>query len=228
MTETPEDSPTSRLLDGLEGLFDLSQAAMAIFLSQFVENILADKLESKLAISSNNFKNRVFAGYGPLSTFTAKIDMARALEIVDEETYNTLRILKGIRNVVAHPDTEFLPNFDGPAIVEECRKLPGYVDDANCFRLFIDTTASIIVSIDDSEDAKTLSEMLRDIPSSSVRKSSAEKSLRPHPLRHCVPCDNATVCRPPPRSSRARSQSRERQRSQCLPRYISSPWYVTR
>ena len=174
MTEAPEDSPFSKLIDNLDQMFALSQAAMAIYVSQLVENILAEKLASKLAISSNNFKHRIFEGYGPLSTFTAKIDMARALEIVDEETYNTLRILKSIRNEVAHPDTESLPNFDGPAIVKECRKLPGYVDDENCFNLFLEVTASIMVSIDDSEYAKIWSEMLRSV--SAARISSAEKS----------------------------------------------------
>ena len=174
MTEAPEDSPFSKLSDGLEGLLASTQAAMAIYVSQLVENILAGKLASKLAIPSNNFKTRLFEGYGPLSTFTAKIDMARALEIVDGETYNTLRILKSIRNEVAHPDTELLPNFDSPAIVEECRKLPGYVDDENCFNLFLDTAGLIMLSIDDSEYAKIWSEMLRGV--ATAQTSSAEKS----------------------------------------------------
>ena len=174
MTEAPEDSLFSKLSDGLEGLLASTQAAMAIYISQLVENILAGKLASKLAIPSNNFKNRLFEGYGPLSTFTAKIDMARALEIVDEETYNTLRILKSIGNEVAHPDTELLPNFDSPAIVEECRKLPGYVDDENCFSLFGDVVASIIVRMDDSDTVKELAKDLRSI--TAFRKTSAKKS----------------------------------------------------
>ena len=174
MTKAPEDSLFSELSAGLEGLFASSQAAMAIYISQLVENILESSLTRKLTIPSSNFDDRLFKGYGPLSTFTAKIDMARALEIVDEETYNTLRILKSIRNEIAHPDTMSLPNFDGPAIVKECRKLPGYVDDENCFKLFLSTAASIMVSIDDSEGVKIFSEMLKG--TDPARKSSAEKS----------------------------------------------------
>ena len=100
--------------------------------------------------------------------------MARALEIVDEEIYGILRILKDIRNEAAHPDVASLPSFDSPAIVKECRKLPGYVDDEGCFKLFLGTAASIMVSIDDSEDVKALSEELKGInlePKSSAQKS---------------------------------------------------------
>lgn len=174
MTEVPEDSLFPKLSKIFEQMYSVSQAAMAIYISQLVENILEGSLSSKLTISSNTFDDRLFKGYGPLSTFTAKIDMARALEIVDEETYNTLRILKNIRNEVAHPDVVSLPNFDSPAIIKECRKLPGYVDDEGCFKLFLGTAASIMVSIDDSEDVKIFSEMLRGIDPE--RKSSAQKS----------------------------------------------------
>lgn len=167
-------STFKKVIKAIEQMFPLSQAAMAIFMSQLVENILEDSLTSKLTISSNNFKNQLFEGYGPLSTFTAKIDMVRALEIVDEETYNTLRIIKSIRNEVAHPDTSSFPNFDDEAIVKECRKLPGYIDDENCFKLFLSVTASIIVSIDDSEEVSAFSELIMD--SFSEQKSSAQKS----------------------------------------------------
>ena len=174
MTEAPGDSPFPKLGKMVEQMFSVSQAAIAIYISQIVENILEGSLASKLTISSNTFYARLFEGYGPLSTFTAKIDMARALEILDEETYNTLRILKNIRNEIAHPNVASPPNFDGPAIVKECRKLPGYVDDENCYGLFLGTAASIMVSIDNSEDVKALSEALRG--GDPERKSSAQKS----------------------------------------------------
>ena len=162
MTDAPEDSSFSKIIAAIEAMFPASQAAMAIYISQLVENILEGSLTSKLTISSNNFNDRLFKGYGPLSTFTAKIDMARALEIVDEETYNYLRILKNIRNEVAHPDDlDSLPNFDSPAIVKECQKLPGYIDEEHCYKQFIRMVASTIVRIDDSEAVKVMAEMLR-------------------------------------------------------------------
>ena len=172
MTEAPEDLSFSEMRKALKGMLTMGHAAWAIYMSQLVENILADELTSKMAIPSNTFKARIFEGYGPLSSFNAKIDIARALEIVDDETYNTLRILKSIRNEFAHPKS--MPNFDDAAIVKECRKLPGYADDENCFSLFSDVVASIIVRIDDSEDAKGLAEELRGI--GAAQKAFAKKS----------------------------------------------------
>ena len=179
MPEAPEDLSFSELVDeldgfsaGLKGLWASSQAALAIFTSQIVENILEGSLRSELTISSKPFDDRLFKNYGPLSTFSAKIDLAHALDIVDEETYNTLRILKSIRNKVAHPaDLDTLPNFDSPAIVKECRKLPGYVDEKNCFKQFLLVVASTIIRIDDSEAVKGLAEGIKGIDSE--QKSSA-------------------------------------------------------
>ena len=162
MTEVPEN-PFSKLREVFEQMFPVSQAAIAIYISQIVENILEISLTSKLTISSNTFYDRLFKGYGPLNTFTSKIDMARALEIVDEETYNTLRILKSIRYKVAHPAELELPNFDSPAIVEECQKLPGYIDEENCLKQFILVVASTIIIIDDSEAVKVMAEGLKEI-----------------------------------------------------------------
>lgn len=159
------------VIKAFEQMFPLSQAAMAIFTIQVVENILESALTSKLTIPSNTFDDRLFKGYGPLSTFNAKIDMARALEIVDEKTYNTLRILKSIRNEVAHPDTASFPKFETEEIINECRKLPGYIDDENCFKLFINEAASIMVSIDNSKEMVAFTEEMRGVDPTFVQKS---------------------------------------------------------
>ena len=162
MTEAPKDLPFSKTSEAAEGMDLLTHTAVAIFMSETVENILTDNIMSKMVFPSNNFRERLFGGYGPLRTFNAKIDIARALEIIDEETYNTLRILKGIRNAFAHPKSP-LPDFYDEAVVKECRKLPGYADDEDCFSLFVDVVASIIIRIEDSEDVKAISELIREI-----------------------------------------------------------------
>ncbi len=162
MTEATKDLPFSETREAVKGMDTLTHTAVAIFMSETVENTLTSKIMSKMTISSNNFFDRLFEGYGPLSTFNAKIDIARALAIVDEETYNTLRILKGIRNAFAHPKSP-LPDFDDPEVIKECRKLPSYADDENCFSLFVNVVASIITRIEDSENVIVISELIREI-----------------------------------------------------------------
>jgi DNA-binding MltR family transcriptional regulator len=41
-------------------------------------------------------------GYGPLESFSGKIEVSYAFELIDEETYYDLRIIKEIRNTFAH------------------------------------------------------------------------------------------------------------------------------
>jgi hypothetical protein len=47
-------------------------------------------------------KKRLFAAYGPLSSFAAKIDLAFALEITTEATHKELHKMRKIRNAFAH------------------------------------------------------------------------------------------------------------------------------
>ena len=162
MTEESEMS-FSEALESVRGMASLAHTAIVIFMSQIVENALAEKLTSKMTIPSNSFKVRIFYGYGPLSSFSAKIDMARALEVVDEETFNTLRVVKDIRNAFAHPANGSTADFDNVEIVRKCRKLPGYAKDENCFSLFSDAVASIIVTLDDSDDAKALADAFQEL-----------------------------------------------------------------
>lgn len=51
---------------------------------------------------SNNMAERIFDGYGPLSTFSAKIDVAFALDLIDADVHRDLRTIKDIRNCFAH------------------------------------------------------------------------------------------------------------------------------
>jgi len=46
---------------------------------------------------SNMLASRLFDDYGPLNSFAAKIDVARALDLIDVETYTDLRAIQVIR-----------------------------------------------------------------------------------------------------------------------------------
>ena len=51
--------------------------------------------------------SRLFEGYGPLSSFSSKIDLAYALNITNDDMHANLGIIKDIRNKFAHT-TEIL------------------------------------------------------------------------------------------------------------------------
>lgn len=51
---------------------------------------------------SNRLREKLFEGYGPVATFSAKIDIAYAFDIIDQDTRQTLNALRVIRNAFAH------------------------------------------------------------------------------------------------------------------------------
>jgi DNA-binding MltR family transcriptional regulator len=59
-------------------------------------------------------KQRLFDGYGPLSSFSAKIDLSYALQILNKDQYDDLTVIRRIRTQFAHAMP--LVNFDSPEI----------------------------------------------------------------------------------------------------------------
>jgi DNA-binding MltR family transcriptional regulator len=45
---------------------------------------------------------RLFRGYGPLSSFAAKTDIAYAFKIIPKPMFDALNILRRLRNKIAH------------------------------------------------------------------------------------------------------------------------------
>ena len=79
--------------------------------------ILFEKLMSKSI--SNKRKKSLFDYPGPLSTFSAKTDVALAVGYIGERIYNCVQALRRIRNEAAHSNK----NFNFSSISQELRKM---------------------------------------------------------------------------------------------------------
>jgi DNA-binding MltR family transcriptional regulator len=64
-----------------------------------------------------------FEGYGPLGTFSARIDIAYFFKLIDPTTYNDLRAIKNIRNTFAHSKTVL--TFQSREIIQKGDALTG-------------------------------------------------------------------------------------------------------
>ena len=78
-----------------------SDRAVAIVGAAWVEEALSDSITSFLQVHETAHRN-LFAGNTPLSTFSAKIDLARLLGIVSDTIWSDLHIIRKIRNQFAH------------------------------------------------------------------------------------------------------------------------------
>ena len=103
-------------------LITFTDAHHAIIWASILDNALELALLTKMHHLSRDMKDRIFDGYGPLSTFAAKIDIAYALEIIPREFYDSLRIINKIRVRFAH-SKHFL-NFQNPEISAMIDSLP--------------------------------------------------------------------------------------------------------
>jgi DNA-binding MltR family transcriptional regulator len=89
-------------------------AQLAILVAAKLEESLKEALLTKMRPINHEIKKRLFEGYGPLSGFAAKIDLAYALKIFPKKVYDTLRTLKKVRDIFAHRSE--LSNFETPEI----------------------------------------------------------------------------------------------------------------
>jgi len=86
-----------------EQLKEKNDRSLAIASASMVEERLRWLIETKFIDGlSQTKKDRIFTGLGPLSSFTAKIEVAYALGLLKPEMREQLQIISKIRNKFAH------------------------------------------------------------------------------------------------------------------------------
>lgn len=117
-----------------QSLIDESDRGAAILAASYFEEWLRERIMSKFVDLSGEMESRIFDGYGPLSTFAAKIDIAYALQLYDDRTRVGLHTVRKIRNIFAHSPVPL--QFDDRKVAELCRTLaPEQVTDRQDLRL---------------------------------------------------------------------------------------------
>ena len=98
-----------------------THASVAIVGASILAEDLRGALLSRMHPFSKSLERRIFEGYGPLSSFSSRIDMAFALDILSAQLRDDLNTIRAIRNTFAH--SKSILHFNDPAIAEQCRKL---------------------------------------------------------------------------------------------------------
>jgi DNA-binding MltR family transcriptional regulator len=101
-----------------------TEAAGALVVSGIVEDWLQKLLMAAARPLSNTMAVKIFDGYGPLSQFSQKIDIACIFELIDKSTYDDLRAIKDIRNKFAHTTSYVF--FTSENVARECQRLSGW------------------------------------------------------------------------------------------------------
>jgi hypothetical protein len=96
---------------------------VAIVALSYLEEYLERAIYHKMPGLNADLKDKLFKGYGPLSTMSAKIDVAAALNLIPHVCRKDYILLTRVRNRFAHKLS--VTSFDHPDIVALCAKLRG-------------------------------------------------------------------------------------------------------
>ncbi len=120
--------PPTPPLDFNQLIADLAQrteAGEAILTGSGVEDWLKYLIELQMRHDlSKTKKEDLFSGYGPLASFSAKIAIAFALKLIDEQTEKDLTLIRKIRNEFAHPKNGYI-HFASDEINKLCLRFSG-------------------------------------------------------------------------------------------------------
>lgn len=127
-----------------------SDRAAAVLASSFMDKCLEDCLKAFLVDDPS--VEDLFTGYGPLSSFSAKIGMAFALGLINQDMKADLNYIRKVRNHFAHHPAE--TSFDVSPVRELCSNLSmarpirredgGFFQESNPRAQFLLTLGTIV------------------------------------------------------------------------------------
>jgi DNA-binding MltR family transcriptional regulator len=137
--KTVEDELKKQGID-LGNLIRDTHAGTALILSSLLENGFEMALRAAMTHVSNHAIKRLLTGYGPLSNFSAKIDIAYGMNLITGKQRSDANLIRNIRNKFAHATTKL--DFNSADIVQIGRHLSTYDAEKN------DVLAAYMKSID--------------------------------------------------------------------------------
>ncbi len=99
----------------------------AIIGAAVLDEALQIVLLNKMQPLSKTMERELFKGYGPLSNFSAKMDISYAFQLIDRQTYDDLKRINKIRVECAH--TSQWRKFAEPEMMDLFSRFPDWKDD---------------------------------------------------------------------------------------------------
>jgi DNA-binding MltR family transcriptional regulator len=85
--------------DFVETLKNESDRACAILGAAMLDHALGELVRSAMTVEA---PARLFEGYGPIASFSARIDISLGLGIVSRDEHHDLQLIRKVRNAFAH------------------------------------------------------------------------------------------------------------------------------
>jgi DNA-binding MltR family transcriptional regulator len=123
---------------------ELSQSATVLVACAVLDAEFERALKVIMRPLNSEMRSRLFDGYGPLSSFSSKVDLAYALNITTDNVHANLVIIKSIRNKFAH--TAEVLTLQSDSIQALYRKLKKPIDPKknNELDIFIECVDEVV------------------------------------------------------------------------------------
>jgi len=111
------------LADAVKEVLKKTHASTVLTVVSRLEESLARIIQGNMPNLTGNKKSELFEGYGPLSSFASKIEIAYAFGLVLADERRNLHAVKSVRNAFAH-STDWNMDFDHPSLEKPLAMLP--------------------------------------------------------------------------------------------------------
>lgn len=101
-----------------------THASNAILIAANFDEDLSDMLAHRLPKLSKRLREKLFTGYGPFASFSAKIDVAYAMDLISGSLRRELHAIRDIRNEFAHSPKRV--HFHSDELKPLLKKFPDY------------------------------------------------------------------------------------------------------
>jgi DNA-binding MltR family transcriptional regulator len=115
-----DEDPAEYFLRLLKETHANTHAATVLTISAKLDDGLQRLLLAKMRDISNRLAERLFSGYGPLGSFSAKIDVSYAFGLIGDDTFDDLKVIREIRNHFAH--SLAVATFKTDEVIAMCKK----------------------------------------------------------------------------------------------------------
>lgn len=146
------------LIDIIRNFGKRADASHVIVTMAALEDLLEQALLGRMHNIPKEVYERLFTGYGPLSSFSAKIDLALALGMFDEAIARDFHALRELGNEFAH--TKTMLHFGSNDVQPFLQNLHGWRKEADPKSLFDERVSALTVILTQHLEASNFADAL--------------------------------------------------------------------
>jgi DNA-binding MltR family transcriptional regulator len=119
-----EQTEVRQMLELSNDFQEESDRAFAVLVAAYLDELLGELIAAAMKTDSDEVAKLLYrSGHGPLGSFSARINTAYCLGVVDDNQQRDLNLIRKVRNKFAHEISNI--SFERDDIASQCREMKG-------------------------------------------------------------------------------------------------------